>query len=144
MSERILTDREVLNRIRLLHEEYNGNYDEASKTHVNKSNFPDEYNTIVNSLSQQIQNVRFDEDAITINKNDTITLKGTIQPLNDMEFIITTDINDGNPLFIDVKNLNLTKEGFDVLGKLFGYATNFNKEWTLDKVKSTFNINNNQ
>jgi len=153
-----LATRNMLNVMRgirqtniILNEAYDGNYENSQKLIVvSNQNFPGIVDEIKNSLTQKLPNVKLEQDALKVNpENNTLTLKGKIQNLNNLEFIITTDISDNNPAYITVEGLNLTPNSIQALQILNGYAQVFFNEWTIDKVEDTFrqgqnNLNNQQ
>jgi hypothetical protein len=127
-----------------INEEYTGNYQDSKIIPVTKANFPDVISQIEDSLMQKLPNVKLEEDAFKLNKeNNTVTLTGTIQNLNNLKFIITTDTSNGEGLYITVDGCNLSDEALKTLTTLKGYATVFSTEWSINTVKSKLNVSQN-
>jgi len=144
LNENIVT-RNMLDTIRnmkfdSLNEAYNGNYEDSQHTIVvSNSNYPGVLDEIKSSLLQKIPNIKLEQDALKVNtENNTITLKGVIQNLNNLEFVITTDISNDDGLYITVDGLNLTPSALSTLTALNGHAKIFVADWTIDKVADTF------
>jgi hypothetical protein len=123
-----------------LYEEYDGDYNVGTVT-VTKENFPDLVEEIKSSLIQKIPNVRLENDYLQLDKNkNTLTLTGSIQNLNNLEFIITTDISNDDGLYITVEGLNITQTALQTLQILQGFSKVFINEWTINKVADTFKM----
>jgi hypothetical protein len=122
-----------------LNEEYNEQSGNPQNITINKQNFPDIFNEIKQSLLQKIPNVKLDDNYIQLNKgNNTLTLTGSIQNLNNLEFTITTDITNDEGLYVSVEGLNLTQGAIQILQTLNGFSKVFITEWTVNKVSDTF------
>jgi len=123
-----------------INEEYNGNYEESTQDEVvTDDKYPGVFDQIKQALLQKIPNVKFGEDALTVNKEkSTITLKGSLPNLSGLTFIITTDISSTEGLYFTVEGLNLTSDALKTLQSLYGYSKVLISEWTANTVESTF------
>jgi len=127
----------------LLNEAYEGDYNNVQDITITRENFPDLVEEIKNSLIQKIPNVRLDDDYLKLNKQkNTLTLTGSVQNLNNLQFTITTDISNDDGLYISVEGLNLTQGALQTLQILQGFSKVFINEWTINKVGDTFKMNN--
>jgi hypothetical protein len=137
----IKTDKVTKRNFQYLYEEYDGNYNNVETVTVTKENFPDLVEEIKSSLIQKIPNVRLENDYLQLDKNkNTLTLTGSIQNLNNLEFTITTDISNDDGLYITVEGLNITQTALQTLQILQGFSKVFINEWTINKVGDTFKM----
>jgi len=113
----------------------------VSSITITKSNFPDIFNDIKNSLIEKIPNVKLEDDYLQLDKDkNTLTLSGVIQNLNNLNFTISTDISNDDGLYITVEGLNVTQGALQTLQVLHGFGRVFVREWTVNKVSDTFKM----
>lgn len=109
---------------------------------INDSTFPGILEQEKEKLMQKLPNVKFEDNCFMYNpSNNTVSITGIIQNMNNLRFYFTTDSSSPEGgCYIFVQGLVLTQSALQTLSIIKGHYDIFVKEWSANEVSKKLNI----